>query len=401
MRYMLTAACFSVFLLLGVTGAEQVTVNIAGKPVRAEVLSVTDKLISLKIDGREQSLPSSLLDSDSLYLCRKAKSDPQSARDHFELGKFCLSKKLADAAEKEFDAAQRLKPDEFSSQIAAVRAAANPQPVEQKTVPVPEPAKPDPALVPAPVLAPVESADEFTKKYKDAPTGLIEGQIDGTTVSPHPEWSPKFDDKVALKYTLFVPELKVGERLPLLVSLHGAGDTQAPYMKMWKGHGEKNRWMILTPKSNGPSWSPYCMVRIGQLVGELKAKYPVDAARIYIHGYSNGGNTAALIASVNPGLFAAMACFHGFPSKAIAARQEGQNLKRTRVFACAGGKDPFFPLERVKETCAALKDIGVSVQLHERPDAAHAYPSDLNEKAVEFFNAVQEQQDTDRQEARK
>ena len=173
------------------------------------------------------------------------------------------------------------------------------------------------------------------------------------------------------------------------MSLHGAGDTDATYMNMWKGHGEKKRWIILAPKSRGPSWTPYCMVRIGQLVQELKAKYPVDAGKLYIHGYSNGGNTALLLASVNPGLFAAAACIHGFPSKAIAGRPEGQALKGTRVFACAGGKDPCFPLERVKETCTALEGIGVNVKLHERPEAAHSYPFDLQDQIIAFFNQAE------------
>ena len=143
--------------------------------------------------------------------------------------------------------------------------------------------------------------------------------------------------------------------------------------------------MILAPKSIGPSWSPYCMVRIKQLMEELKQKYPVDAGKVFIHGYSNGGNTAALLASVNPGLFAAAACMHGFPTPAIADRQEGLNLKGTRIFAVAGGKDPCFPLERVQATCTALKAIGVQVTLHEKPEAAHSYPSEVHEKIIDFF----------------
>ena len=367
-------------------GAEPVTLKVAGKIVKAEVLSVTEKTVDLKIEGRAQTLPAGLLEPASLYLCQKARRDPNSAKDCFELGMYCLAKKLPAETEREFSEAKRLNAAEYGPKIEAALAAANGKALEEKRAvennkPIPEVKK-----VSLTATAQAEVPEDFMKKYKDAATGVIKGQIDGTTLSPHPAWAPKFDPHAALTYALFVPEIKAGERFPLLVSLHGAGDTEAPYMNMWKGHGEKNRWMILAPKSMGPTWTPYCMVRIVQLIEEFKAKYPVDAKRIYVHGYSNGGNTAALLASVNPGLFAAAVCIHGFPSRAIAARQEGQNLKGTRIFAVAGGKDPCFPLAQVKDTCEGLKEIGVQVTLHERPDAAHNYPSDLQDKLIEFFN---------------
>jgi predicted esterase len=144
--------------------------------------------------------------------------------------------------------------------------------------------------------------------------------------------------------------------------------------------------MLLAPKSIGVTWCPGSIVRMGQLLQELKATHPIDPARIFIHGYSDGGTTALLTAAMNPGLFSAVACIHGIPSAEIGSRAEGKGLKGIRVFACGGGKDPFFPLTKFRSTCAALEKLGCTVKLHERPDAAHSYPSGLNETIAQFLS---------------
>jgi photosystem II stability/assembly factor-like uncharacterized protein len=239
--------------------------------------------------------------------------------------------------------------------------------------------------------APKANDADPAKKYKDLKTGLMESKIDGTTQVPVPVWWAGYQLKplaaeMALRYSLYVPEIRdVKEKFPLLVSLHGSGDTQAPYLNMWKGRCEKKRWMLLAPKSIGPTWGLPCMHRLSQLIGELKAKYPVDPDKVFIHGYSDGGKMGLLLVTVTPKLFAAAACIHGITSPEIGNQQGGHREKGFRVFACGGGKDPFFPLAMVKQTCAALEKLGVTVKLVERPDAGHSYPSELNDSILEFM----------------
>ncbi|MCX7805284.1 MAG: DUF1570 domain-containing protein [Planctomycetota bacterium] len=119
------AAAILTAIAAAVASAGEVRIRVAGQTVSGEVVSVTDKAVTMKVGGREQVLNTALLDAKSLYLCKKAVAAAEDAGAAFELGKFCHSKGLKEEAEFEFSRARRLDPAGYTAKVDAFLTGAD------------------------------------------------------------------------------------------------------------------------------------------------------------------------------------------------------------------------------------------------------------------------------------
>jgi hypothetical protein len=91
---------------------------------------------------------------------------------------------------------------------------------------------------------------------------------------------------------LYVPwGYRPGRAAPLLVMLHGAGGSAARSIALTREHAERLGFLVLAPKSRGPSWDVISSRRFGpdvsgldSALAETFAAYSVDPARVAIVG---------------------------------------------------------------------------------------------------------------------
>ncbi len=183
-----------------------------------------------------------------------------------------------------------------------------------------------------------------------------------------------------MPYRLLKPEtLEAGEKYPLVLILHGWGERGTDNQKQLKDYGpaflkhsvrKKLPCFVLLPQASG-SWEQHAVfdkpiglsktptaslaMTFEILKGILK-KYPIDAARLYLTGYSNGACGVWELLEREPGVWAAAAPMAGAgdPSRIGAA-------KHVPIWAFHGAKDHTIPLDRMTELVAALR-------------AAHGHP---------------------------
>ncbi len=123
------------------------------------------------------------------------------------------------------------------------------------------------------------------------------------------------------------PALKPGVKLPLVLVLHGGGGNAANAEQMtgFTAKGRKENFIVVYPEGSGRrrdkllTWNArhccaYAMKNdvddvgfIDALLDELIARYPVDTARIYATGMSNGGMMTHRLGMELSGRFAAIA----------------------------------------------------------------------------------------------
>lgn len=125
---------------------------------------------------------------------------------------------------------------------------------------------------------------------------------------------------------------------PLLVVLHGAFSTAAAMEKEtgFSQLADRDRFIVAYPQGIGlfgwlQHWNAgFCCGRaeaedwddagtVLRLIARLEGRLPIDPARIYLVGMSNGGMLAYRLASEHPGRFAAVAVMAG----AIGSSEEG------------------------------------------------------------------------------
>ena len=154
---------------------------------------------------------------------------------------------------------------------------------------------------------------------------------------------------------LHVPQaLAPPRRLPLLIALHGAGGpgtapAAASFMRdAWSAAAETGGFLVLAPIASGAQggWVPaqdYAI--LAQAIAELQQAYPLDPARIYLHGFSAGGHVAHDLGLYNADYFAAYAVNAGV-LEALAgsgAPPHAAGTRRVPLQVRIGQSDPLLP----------------------------------------------------------
>ena len=124
-------------------------------------------------------------------------------------------------------------------------------------------------------------------------------------------------------------DLSPGERLPLVLAFHGSS-WNADVMRRTTGFdklADEERFIAVYPEGSGPgdvrSWNALSCCSfaleagvddlgfVRRLLYELEARYPVDPARVYATGFSNGGMMTHLLGTELTERFAAIAVVAG------------------------------------------------------------------------------------------
>jgi len=173
-------------------------------------------------------------------------------------------------------------------------------------------------------------------------------------------------------YLLFLPEGygKTKQRWPLMLFLHGAGESGTNLVKV-KTHGPPKivdskpdfPFILVSPQSPGRGWNPDSL---NALLDRIIRKYRVDKDRVYLTGLSMGGYGTWALAAAHPEKFAAIVpiCGGGNPVDA-------KKLARVPIWVFHGAKDPTVPVDRSKEMVEAIRNAGGDVKFTIYPEAGH------------------------------
>jgi poly(hydroxyalkanoate) depolymerase family esterase len=125
------------------------------------------------------------------------------------------------------------------------------------------------------------------------------------------------------------PDVKIGERLPLMVMLHGCGQDANAFAVSTRMNriAMRERFLVLYPEqdrlANGQGCWNWFDTRTGRAYGEsaliMKAidqvclLYRADRGRVAVAGLSSGASMAALLVTRHPGRFKAVVMHSGIP----------------------------------------------------------------------------------------
>jgi poly(hydroxyalkanoate) depolymerase family esterase len=166
------------------------------------------------------------------------------------------------------------------------------------------------------------------KRQHAADAGVSGQWLSGTFNEPHDSSSP-LPSRRNLAYRLFLPGgIGEPERLPLLVMLHGCNQTAVEFADGTRMNTEaqQRRCAVLYPEQSRKANSLRCWnwFEPDSLLGHGEAsllvhalrhildRYPIDAARVYVAGFSAGGAMSAVLSATHgEHLFAACAIHSG------------------------------------------------------------------------------------------
>jgi len=201
-----------------------------------------------------------------------------------------------------------------------------------------------------------------------------------------------------LPYRLLPPARNdPGQRYPLVIVLHGSGAIGSDNLRQlgqlalsWAAPDIRSSFpaYVLAPQfpERSANYQPSAadgllaaqagphIPALTALVAELSQRYPVDAKRIYITGFSMGGSAATQAMLQQPGMFAAAVTFSGVPPERSTAAQ----LAKTPLLIVHGNADSENPIAPDRAMVAAMQhQPGASIRFLEYQGMDHQVPADM------------------------
>jgi pimeloyl-ACP methyl ester carboxylesterase len=148
--------------------------------------------------------------------------------------------------------------------------------------------------------------------------GHIERDRDLDNVRSSPAYRPLIEstkaaiDSQIVTVTYAPPKLNKTKKVPLVIALHGYGDTAESFLDNWKGLADSRGLIVTVPqgtlkvtKQGGYAYAAELAKRgVLKAYREALRAHNIDRTRVYIAGFSQGGELARRTALASPHLFA-------------------------------------------------------------------------------------------------
>ena len=197
-------------------------------------------------------------------------------------------------------------------------------------------------------------------------------------------------------YALYVPpSSREGEKLPLLITLHGSGRDGRSLVEKWRPLARQERIVVAGPDAiNRQGWQfpadgPDALYF---LVEEISTQLPIDKHRLYLFGHSAGAVFGLSVGLMESEYFAAVSIHAGALNEQGGDALLKSATRRIPFQIQIGTEDTFFPLARVRATRDRLEQVGFPVLFAELAGHTHWYydrAGSINKDAWAFLSSHQ------------
>lgn len=163
---------------------------------------------------------------------------------------------------------------------------------------------------------------------------------------------------------------------PLVVWLHGSGDTAESWKARWDKAGKSAGVVVMlvesTTKNSRRSWDGSTETVVVELVRKTLETGRFDRSRVIMAGYSEGAIVAQEIALHHSELFRGLVSFNGAWDPELGRFLDDAKARKFRAFLTTGRRDPL--LEKAREGRDALAETGIPTIL-KRFRGGHRMPA--------------------------
>lgn len=210
-------------------------------------------------------------------------------------------------------------------------------------------------------------------------------------------WERETADGVTHTIFAYVPESYTPEKAwPVLIWLHGgvgrdedgAGEGG---VRMFGDEAGERGFLILSPSTqNGARWwTPNGTALIRGALKDLGRRWHVDADRVCVAGFSDGGSGCYHLLAHDPEPYACFVAFMGNPlvSRSAGGPTWAPNLASRPVYAVNGGEDRLYPSAMIRPFLEEMEEAGCDLAWIDEPDVGHelSFLAERWEEAYDFW----------------
>jgi polyhydroxybutyrate depolymerase len=194
------------------------------------------------------------------------------------------------------------------------------------------------------------------------------------------------------EYLLVVPRAVESKRVPLVVALHGTGDSPAAMSRYTRLDelASKHQFVLVYPKARGGMWQVMGDGALADnrdvrfmdaLIERLSTRFPLDSERIYVVGMSNGATFAQLWAAQRSTQIAAVVGHSGTPPADMLAPE-----RDFPVMLVVGAADTPATVEAVRVASESYRASGRPTDIRVVGGLGHAWSPAQNDEIWEFLS---------------
>lgn len=179
-------------------------------------------------------------------------------------------------------------------------------------------------------------------------------------------------------FRVILPDVDMANnKRPLIITLHGASGGNPDAHKTTACYAEPGfevlDAIIISPNGGSLQWPDLYNQQMVLSLVDLASRYlPVDASKVVVNGYSNGGNGAWFFAETQPAMFSA-----GIPMASSYNTYNTNGAPRkidVPLYVIHGENDELFPLADTQTWVDATREAGTEVILEVAPGLVHNTP---------------------------
>ncbi len=163
----------------------------------------------------------------------------------------------------------------------------------------------------------------------------------------------------------YVPEPRADERLGLVVFLHGNGGNFQVLPWAWRPFADRERFAILCPTFGCGFWGEGGVEAIDRALDDALARWPIDPARVYLGGISDGGVGVTRSARAHPGRYRGL--IYASPTMKLdelASPDFARGWRGRPILVLQGGRDWNVRRDTVDPAVDLLRRQGADVSYH-------------------------------------
>lgn len=190
-------------------------------------------------------------------------------------------------------------------------------------------------------------------------------------------------------YLLTPDEIDPERSYPLITVLHGAGRQDEQLAKAYRDEPEKRDAFFLIPRSIGPTWDLIArpdrpdLEFLGWAYDLIYRRYPIDAGRQALVGYSDGASYGLSLAVSNPEVFRAIM---GWAAGFCVLDPDAPEEPKPWVLLEYGTHDQVFPFEQIAVPMREqLQKRGYPLEFRVDEGGKHWPPTDFQPEALDWF----------------
>jgi phospholipase/carboxylesterase len=187
---------------------------------------------------------------------------------------------------------------------------------------------------------------------------------------------------------LYIPSgYKADTPAPLALLLHGAGQDSSVLMTPMRPLADTTGLVLVAPDSRGITWDAISgqfyddVAFIERALTSVFSRVRVDASRVRIVGFSDGGTYSLSLGLINGDFFSRVVAFS--PGFIVGDTLTG----KPKIFISHGTRDTVLPIDQTSRVIVPqLRNAGYDVEYHEF-DGGHGFTADLLAQATTFVSA--------------